>query len=78
MQSAWSSCLSSSTDVKELIPEFFMGSHGGDFLLNRLGLPLGLRQNGRCVGGGGRRGGGGGGGVRGSEGWVGGGRGHRG
>lgn len=38
----------SNTDVKELIPEFFIPG-GGDFLLNSLNLPLGRRQNGRLV-----------------------------
>lgn len=46
-QEAWEGCLVSSTDVKELIPEFFMGGKG-DFLVNAKRLPLGVRQSGRC------------------------------
>lgn len=46
-QEAWEGCLVSSTDVKELIPEFFMGGRG-DFLVNAKRLPLGVRQSGRC------------------------------
>lgn len=39
----------SNTDVKELIPEFFLPGPG-DFLLNRKNLLLGRRQNGQLVG----------------------------
>lgn len=38
----WHSCLHSSTDVKELIPEFYEG--GGQFLLNSKRLEFGKRQ----------------------------------
>ncbi|KAH3744075.1 protein FAN [Pelomyxa schiedti] len=38
----WQSCLTNPTDVKELIPEFYMC---GDFLLNNKNLDLGLRSN---------------------------------
>jgi factor associated with neutral sphingomyelinase activation len=47
---AWDSCLHSNTDVKELIPEFYHTGKGcGDFLLNELGLPLGMRADGEEV-----------------------------
>lgn len=36
----------SNTDVKELIPEFFLPG-SGDFLVNQNNLPLGKRQNGQ-------------------------------
>lgn len=36
----------SNTDVKELIPEFFLPGDG-DFLINSNNLPLGKRQNGQ-------------------------------
>ena len=39
---SWESALTSSADVKELIPEFF--TLPGDFLRNARGLPLGARQ----------------------------------
>ena len=46
---AWNSCVGHSmTDLKELIPEFFLPG-GGDFLVNAKNLPLGRRQNGRTV-----------------------------
>ena len=38
----------SNTDVKELIPEFFLPGNG-DFLVNTKNLPLGKRQNGTQV-----------------------------
>ncbi|KAH9258104.1 hypothetical protein BASA81_003667 [Batrachochytrium salamandrivorans] len=38
----WENCLHSSTDVKELIPEFYEG--GGQFLLNSKRLEFGKRQ----------------------------------
>jgi hypothetical protein len=38
----------SNTDVKELIPEFFLPGNG-DFLVNSKNLPLGKRQNGTQV-----------------------------
>ncbi|KAF8059207.1 lvsF [Scenedesmus sp. PABB004] len=44
---AWASATSSTTDVKELIPEFYMP--GGDFLVNAAGLALGVRQSGAPV-----------------------------
>ncbi|EFJ53179.1 hypothetical protein VOLCADRAFT_46335, partial [Volvox carteri f. nagariensis] len=47
VQEAWEGVLHSTTDVKELIPEFFMP--GWDFLVNHRRLPLGVRQNGRSV-----------------------------
>ncbi len=41
---SWESVNSSTSDVKELIPEFYMPST--DFLVNRQQLPLGVRQTG--------------------------------
>jgi factor associated with neutral sphingomyelinase activation len=38
----------SNTDLKELIPEFFLPGNG-DFLVNSMHLPLGRRQNGQQV-----------------------------
>lgn len=43
----WNSCNINPTNVKELIPEFFMEST--DFLENKLKLDLGLRANGKRV-----------------------------
>ncbi|KAK9825768.1 hypothetical protein WJX74_006071 [Apatococcus lobatus] len=45
---AWDSVMSNPTDVKELIPEFFLSDVR--FLQNLDSLPLGTRQNGRPVG----------------------------
>ncbi|KAK9869069.1 hypothetical protein WJX84_001880 [Apatococcus fuscideae] len=45
---AWDSVMSNPTDVKELIPEFFLNDTR--FLQNLDALPLGTRQNGRPVG----------------------------
>ncbi|XP_065828267.1 protein FAN-like [Oscarella lobularis] len=39
----WENCLGGNADVKELIPEFFCSP--GDFLLNKLDLDLGIRQD---------------------------------
>eukprot|EP00955_Chlamydomonas_euryale_P034403 349781-Chlamydomonas_euryale.AAC.3 len=47
LRESWDSVLSSTTDVKELIPEFYMP--GGEFLRNCQGLPLGVRQCGKPV-----------------------------
>ncbi|GLI70367.1 hypothetical protein VaNZ11_015146 [Volvox africanus] len=47
VQEAWEGVLHSTTDVKELIPEFFMSRW--DFLVNHRRLPLGVRQSGRPV-----------------------------
>jgi factor associated with neutral sphingomyelinase activation len=44
MSDSWESVNSSTSDVKELIPEFYMPSQ--DFLVNRQQLPLGVRQTG--------------------------------
>lgn len=49
IQSAWFSCLSAPTDVKELIPEFFWTEGEGRFLLNNAGLDLGQKQSGQEV-----------------------------
>jgi factor associated with neutral sphingomyelinase activation len=38
----------SNTDLKELIPEFYLPGNG-DFLINSMHLPLGRRQNGQQV-----------------------------
>jgi factor associated with neutral sphingomyelinase activation len=43
----WKSCNTNPTNVKELIPEFFMDSD--TFLVNHLKLDLGLRANGKRV-----------------------------
>ena len=49
VREAWrSSAGRSNTDVKELIPEFFLPGTG-DFLINSRHLPLGRRQNGQLV-----------------------------
>lgn len=52
LASTWNSCLTGPTDVKELIPEFFFveAPSTSDFLINDLGLELGVRQNGKEVG----------------------------
>jgi hypothetical protein len=41
---SWDSCLNNPADLKELIPEFFVGN--GDFLVNNDDLDLGHRYNG--------------------------------
>jgi len=46
VREAWESVTSNASDVKELVPEFYLP--GGAFLLNRHKLALGSRQNG-CV-----------------------------
>ena len=43
----WKSCTSNPTNVKELIPEFFL--QNTDFLVNHLKLDLGVRANGKRV-----------------------------
>ena len=43
----WKSCNSNPTNVKELIPEFFMNNT--DFLENKMKLDLGIRANGKRV-----------------------------
>lgn len=43
----WKSCNVNPTNVKELIPEFYM--ENTDFLENKMKLDLGLRQNGKRV-----------------------------
>jgi factor associated with neutral sphingomyelinase activation len=48
MKESWNSALTGTTDVKELIPEFFLCD--SNFLVNRENLPLGKRQNGDVVG----------------------------
>lgn len=45
---AWESVRKNVGDLKELIPEFFVGS--GDFLLNTDGLKLGQKQDGTWLG----------------------------
>eukprot|EP01102_Stenamoeba_stenopodia_P003313 TRINITY_DN1325_c0_g1_i2.p1 TRINITY_DN1325_c0_g1~~TRINITY_DN1325_c0_g1_i2.p1 ORF type:complete len:734 (+),score=167.59 TRINITY_DN1325_c0_g1_i2:1-2202(+) len=42
----WSSCLSSTSDVKELIPEFF---YLPEFLVNHNSFNLGVKQNGTAI-----------------------------
>eukprot|EP00727_Mastigamoeba_balamuthi_P004853 m51a1_g14366 hypothetical protein (2192) ;mRNA; f:232687-241228 len=46
VEGAWSNCLNSSSDVKELTPEFF---YLADFLRNANGYSLGRRQTGAVV-----------------------------
>ena len=43
----WESCKTNPTNVKELIPEFYMDNT--DFLENKMKLDLGIRQNGKRV-----------------------------
>jgi factor associated with neutral sphingomyelinase activation len=51
----WNGVLTSAGDVKELTPEFYYdenlstGQGGGSFLMNRMGLKLGSRQDGQKV-----------------------------
>ncbi|KAK9806574.1 hypothetical protein WJX73_003713 [Symbiochloris irregularis] len=45
--STWANCLQSSSDVKELVPEFF---YQADFLTNANGFDLGCRQDGVKLG----------------------------
>lgn len=47
MNKEWASCCTNPTNVKELIPEFFMDNT--DFLENKLKLDLGTRANGKVV-----------------------------
>ncbi|PWA00548.1 hypothetical protein BB558_003402 [Smittium angustum] len=46
IQETWKSCLNSSWDVKELIPEFF---YQHEFLTNTNGIDLGKKQNGKSI-----------------------------
>jgi hypothetical protein len=43
----WDNCLKSTSDVKELIPEFF---YFPEFLINSNGLDLGIKQNKEKIG----------------------------
>ena len=47
IKSEWRNVLHNPADVKELIPEFYMNDSG--FLINSLGLDLGVRHNGEKV-----------------------------
>lgn len=38
------------SDFKELVPEFYDTSNGGDFLMNKYGIDFGYRYNGAKVG----------------------------
>ena len=55
MSRTWNGVVTSAGDVKELIPEFYLdesqatGQGGGSFLMNRMGLKLGSRQDGQKV-----------------------------
>jgi len=49
MADVWRNVLNNMADFKELIPEFYDTSNGGDFLTNTLGLPLGTRHDGHKV-----------------------------
>eukprot|EP00467_Chlorarachnion_reptans_P021976 CAMPEP_0114497726 /NCGR_PEP_ID=MMETSP0109-20121206/6488_1 /TAXON_ID=29199 /ORGANISM="Chlorarachnion reptans, Strain CCCM449" /LENGTH=1094 /DNA_ID=CAMNT_0001675147 /DNA_START=324 /DNA_END=3609 /DNA_ORIENTATION=- len=46
MENSWQSVLTSNTDVKELIPEFYNSETKGSFCLNTKNLDLGVRQDG--------------------------------
>eukprot|EP00884_Botryococcus_braunii_P015365 jgi/Botrbrau1/2511/Bobra.0079s0003.1 len=48
IKESWTSVLTGTTDVKELIPDFFLSD--SSFLVNKDNLPLGTRQNGSLVG----------------------------
>ena len=54
LESAWASVLKSTSDVKELIPQFYVpelhSPSSTSFLTNAQGLQLGHRQNGDVVG----------------------------
>ena len=45
LPATWENCLHSSSDVKELTPEFY---HQPEFLLNSNGFNLGTQQAGLC------------------------------
>lgn len=47
MESAWTNCLTNTSDVKELVPEFF---YLPEFLVNANGYYLGAKQDGAQLG----------------------------
>ncbi|KAK4880232.1 hypothetical protein RN001_008378 [Aquatica leii] len=49
-EDVYRNCLSNMSDFKELIPEFYDVEQGGDFLVNSMGINLGIRYNGTKVG----------------------------
>ncbi|EFA76401.1 BEACH domain-containing protein [Heterostelium album PN500] len=50
LEETWNSVYNSTSDVKELIPEFYEPGDRGEFLLNRESLELGVRQDGKVLG----------------------------
>ncbi|XP_015108694.1 protein FAN isoform X1 [Diachasma alloeum] len=46
----WKNVLANMSDFKELVPEFYDTSNGGDFLVNKYGIDFGYRYNGVKVG----------------------------
>eukprot|EP01133_Synstelium_polycarpum_P001397 gene1397-1613_t len=49
LEETWNSVFNSTSDVKELIPEFYEPSDRGDFLVNQEKLDLGVRQDGKVI-----------------------------
>ncbi|XP_011299588.1 protein FAN-like [Fopius arisanus] len=45
----WKNVLANMSDFKELVPEFYDTSNGGDFLVNKYGIDFGYRYNGTKV-----------------------------
>ncbi|KAF5298434.1 hypothetical protein FQR65_LT01213 [Abscondita terminalis] len=48
-EDVYRNCLSNMSDFKELIPEFYNVEQGGDFLVNSMGINLGVRYDGSKV-----------------------------
>lgn len=46
----WKNVLVNMSDFKELIPEFYDMSNGGDFLVNNYGIDFGYRHDGTKIG----------------------------
>jgi len=46
----WKNVLVNMSDFKELIPEFYDVSNGGDFLVNNYGIDFGYRHDGTKIG----------------------------
>jgi factor associated with neutral sphingomyelinase activation len=46
----WKNVLVNMSDFKELIPEFYDTSNGGDFLVNGYGIDFGYRHDGTKIG----------------------------
>ncbi|KAF5306415.1 hypothetical protein FQA39_LY08924 [Lamprigera yunnana] len=49
-EDVYRNCLSNMSDFKELIPEFYNVEGSGDFLVNSMGINLGIRYDGNKVG----------------------------